>query len=80
MVKLKNITRTDSYIICDAYVEDCMEPVRLSYNAQTGEFSEFQLPKGYEYCDWHILVYAKRFLNSLIYEQNIPTEQLIMWY
>lgn len=80
MVRLTDITRKNGTIRCIAYVEDCKQPIPLSFDERTQSFVEFKLPAGYEYCDWHILIYAKRFLVSFTDMDEIPTERLIMWY
>lgn len=80
MVRLKNIARIDNQIICDAYVEDCLEPIALILDGTTGGLADFSFPKGYEYCASHIFIHAKRCLEELIKKDTVPTEQTVMWY
>lgn len=80
MIKLKNIAKENDRIICDAFVEDCDKPVRLSLNTKNAEFDKIVLPEDYEWCTSHIN-HAKRYLISLINEEIITsTEKCIMWY
>lgn len=80
MVKLTDIARMGDVIKCNAYVEDCKEPIPLVFRIKDRSYDRFDLPTGYEYCDWHILIYAKRFLEQAINMEDIPREKLIMWY
>ena len=80
MVKLTDIQRTGDTIRCKAYVEDCEEPVNLMFHIRSHILDDFTLPNGYEYCDWHILIYAKKYLEEAANMVSIPKEKLIMWY
>lgn len=80
MVRLTDITRKNGIISCNAYVEDCRQPIFLSFDEKTHSFDAFELPAGYGYCDWHILIYARRFLISAADLDELPSQKLIMWY
>ena len=72
MIRLKSIT-------CEAYVENCSKPVMLSLNITTKEFTSDQLPAGYEWCTSH-LAHARKYLEKFDPAEEIPTEEIIMWY
>lgn len=78
MVKLRNIRRTNGYILCDAFVEDCQEPTRLALNETSAELDDYALPNGYEWCDYHI-AYAKRYLQNLIGKNIETSTRNIVW-
>ena len=55
MVKLKNIERKNDSLSCLVFFEDCKDPVPISLNEKTGVLSEFVMPKGYEWCEYHVV-------------------------
>ena len=78
MIKLVKIRRSGSKILCDAYVEDCIIPVPLIFDIASGEFSEYVLPNGYEYCKSHIN-HAKTYLKGIKNDRQINDNHTIMW-
>lgn len=78
MIRLKNIRKQNSIITCDAYIEDCKEPVTFSMNADDPESFSVELPEGYEWCKSHVFC-AKRFLASLANAERIPEQKTIAW-
>ena len=79
MIKLENIKNNGMVITCDAYVEDSEVSVPLSCSKSTG-VAKFKLPEGYEYCDWHISIYAKKELERMLETGEHPEKRVIMWY
>ena len=49
MIKLKKIRRANDEIRCEAYVEDCSQPVPLVFLLKNKDFKKYNLPKGYEW-------------------------------
>ena len=78
MVKLKNIERKNDILSCLVFFEDCKEPVLISLNEKTGVLSEFVMPKGYEWCEYHIR-YAEKYLNELVGKPIDRTSHSTMW-
>ena len=82
MLDLRNqkgsIRKDNSIIACEAFLEDCEEPVNLRYSIEKGAFLPFQFPKGYEYCKMHIR-HARQYFESLGDEEP-PEQMTIMWY
>lgn len=76
MVKLKNITKDNGFVHFAAYVEDCKMPVSVTVNIKTKQ-ADFELPIGYEWCDWHIFKASKYVLSNL---GDLPENHTIMWY
>ena len=79
MVKLKNIRRNDNIILCEAFVENCTEPIHLSLYENSAELDDYILPIGYEWCISHI-THAKKYLRSLIGKPIEDSQRTIMWY
>ncbi len=79
MIKLKKIRRANDEIRCEAYVEDCSQPVPLVFDIKNKDFKKYNLPKGYEWCESHIH-HAKRYFASVLDKDEIPSERTIMWY
>ena len=79
MVKLRDISKKDNEIVCNAFVEDCSTPIRLVLDIKSKELAGYEFPRDYEWCKTHVM-YAKRFLISLISKDVIPSEKVIMWY
>lgn len=78
MVRLRNIRRNKGYILCLAFVENCQEPIQLALNESSAELDDYQLPKNYEWCTYHI-AYAKRYLQSLIGKDIETQTRNIVW-
>ena len=79
MIELKKIKRDNEQIACEAFIEDCNEPVNLSLNIRNKELNSFVLPPDYNWCTTHIDK-AKDFLLSLLDVTDIPNKKRIMWY
>ena len=79
MVKLKNIRRTNGFIVCEAFVEDCTESIELKLNETSAELDDYNLPDGYDWCISHV-THARKFLRTLIGKPNESTQRTIMWY
>ena len=78
MVKLKNLRKNDSIGICDIIPEDSSSSGYIVVDLVTEEVKEYSLPVGYEWCVKHAYHAAKN-LVSLLNENNIPKEYLVMW-
>ena len=78
MVRLRKIIRNNGYIFCQAFVEDCQEPVQLALNETSAELNNYKLPENYEWCTYHIS-YAKRYLQSLIGKDIETQARNIVW-
>lgn len=79
MIVMKNITRNNRQIVCEAYVEDCTEKLELVFDERSKSFAPYVLPKEYEWCESHI-VHASRYLKTLIGKDFEPHDRTIMWY
>ena len=79
MVKLKQISRGGKYITCTAYIEDCKEPVELTFHTPDELMQNTPLPQGYEWCTSHLL-HAKKALKELSQKELPETQITIMWY
>lgn len=79
MIVLKNITRTNSCIVCDAYVEDCKQAVHLSFDESKLVLGSYTLPNDYEWCINHIM-HAKKYLVSIAGKPIESQTHTIMWY
>ena len=79
MIRLRNIHRDNGKIICDAFVEDSNEVIKLAFDESTEKLQQYSLPAGYEWCDSHI-AYAVRFFRSIIGKPIESDERNIMWY
>lgn len=78
MVKLKRIKKAGDIITCDAFVEDCSEPVKLIFNILEGSIQSSPMPKDYEWCTAHIR-HAKMHLEQMAKDGQIPEQRNIMW-
>jgi len=78
MVKLRQIKRNGDSITCNAFVEDCAEPVKLIFNILDGSIQNSPLPKGYEWCTAHIR-HAGAHLEQMAKAAEIPEQRNIMW-
>lgn len=84
MVKLKNLKIDEQKnIVADVYPENAKEPGEIIVSKK--EMVDFSLPKGYEWCEYHI-DHAKRYimnnydkLIAKIRNNEIKGELLIMW-
>lgn len=47
-------------------------------NIDTETVREYELPKGYEWCDNHVN-HAMRTLIEISNEKEVPKERLVMW-
>lgn len=79
MIKLKGITKNSFSVNCKAYIEDCNEPIILSFDVLTSKLNDVSLPMGYEWCKSHIS-HAKDYLKSLVSQNTIPESHTILWY
>lgn len=79
MVKLEQIKRDGYDITCAVFVEDCKEPVQLTYSILDETVQHDPLPEGYEYCTSHI-GHAQRALERMVKEGYIEPRTTVMWY
>lgn len=79
MIKLNNIVKSDFEIRCSAIVEDCQIPFELIYDIKNDILRKYELPKGYEWCRSHIS-HALRYFRSVKNKDNLPSQELLMWY
>ena len=79
MIRLKNIRKENDKIMCDAFIEDSPNSVKLVLDISSGEMNDYILPEGYEWCHKHI-IHARNALISMIRNNNIAPEKLVMWY
>lgn len=79
MVRLKNIKKNNSVVECDIIPEDSTDSGHIVVNLDSGELEDFSLPTGYEWCTNHVN-HAKNKLITLVKEEYLPKEKLVMWY
>ena len=81
MVRLKNIRKNenDNIIECDIIPEDSTESGWVKVDLKSYEIINYKLPKGYEYCRNHV-AHARKRLKELSKLDNLPENDLVMWY
>ena len=79
MVRLNNIKKNGNIIQCDIFPEDSNIPGYIVVNINTETVREYELPKGYEWCNNH-MNHAMRTLIEISNEKELPKERLVMWY
>lgn len=78
MLRLKNIKRDAEFIYADYYPEDWSSPGHIKLSVKDGAVVEEKrstFPDEFEH-----LSMARRALNKLRTELDIPSERLVMWY
>ncbi len=78
MIRLVGITKTESKVVCDAFVDGCKTAMRLVFDLDSMELEPYTLPKGYEYAEYHT-VFARRAIREMIDAGEFPESKLIMW-
>ena len=78
MVKLVNFEITNNEAVCDFYPEDSKVPGKVHIRKDTGEVTEYSLPLGYEWCEFHVF-HAARALRKLCQAEQFPAEKMVCW-
>lgn len=79
MIRLTEINKTNEYIECRAFVEDCSEPFVIRIDKNGDAVGDCIPPTDYGWCDEHI-GQAIQYMKSLWKDAIVPTSKLIMWY
>ena len=78
MLKLKNIKSDNCIISCDIYPEDSTEAGYMRYDLKKDKVLQFDLPKGYEWCERDSAQAVQYFRNTDI--TNLPKEKTLIWF
>lgn len=79
MVKLKQIKKLNETVTCIAFVEDCTEPVEITFHIPDRNMQTSPLPPGYEWCRSHIR-HSQTALEKMAEKDEFPENWNIMWY
>lgn len=77
MIKLKNLKKNDTNVLCDVIPEDSSNSGSLIVSVN-GDVINYTLPSGYEWCINHIY-HAARKIKELVNKGTLPSEITVMW-